>query len=287
MKTLTVLVGPPGSGKSTLAQTMNNEGCRYINQDLQGKVHLEYFLKAIEDGENVVVDRMDFNKKQRARYLEPAKLAGYKTKIIVLHQPHDVCLERCLARQNHPTIKDEQAARSALNTFFRFYEKPLPEEADEVELVWPKHDGTKVLVVDLDGTLCNIEHRRHFVRDGNRDWKSFFEYMILDEPNAWCVDLVTRFSDTYPIVYCSGRPNDYREITEKWLRENRVAFPGYHLFMRTSGDHRSDVVAKEILLDFEILTRHVPYFMVDDRKMVTDLWRRRGYTCLQCDWGDF
>lgn len=45
--------------------------------------------------------------------------------------------------------------------------------------------------------------------------------------------------------------------------------------------------AREIILDFEILTRFTPYLMIDDRKRVVDMWRKRGFVCLQCAEGHF
>lgn len=32
---------------------------------------------------------------------------------------------------------------------------------------------SKAIIVDLDGTLANCEHRRHFLETKPKDWKSF------------------------------------------------------------------------------------------------------------------
>jgi hypothetical protein len=89
----------------------------------------------------------------------------------------------------------------------------------------------------------------------------------------------------YKIVLCSGRPDDHEKPTREWLSRS---YPYYDdLFMRLRGDHRQDNIAKENILDFEILTRYTPYFMIDDRAQVVEMWRKRGFTCLQCAPGDF
>src|ERR1700756_1138735 len=123
MKKLILLVGPPGSGKSTLALIYMALGYKRVSQDDQGKEHLDLFSAILDAGTDVIVDRMNFSKAQRNTYLSTAKNLGYHTTIEVLHQPYEVCLERCLARTNHPTIKDEKSARGALQTFFTKYER--------------------------------------------------------------------------------------------------------------------------------------------------------------------
>jgi len=240
---------------------------------------------------------MGFNKEQRKRYINILKEAqvknfgnDYKIKIIVLHENKETCLARCLARENHPTIKDERSAQSALNTFFSKYERPTPDEG-ELEFRYPDREKNYCVVVDLDGTLCNIDHRLHWVKPApgvKKNWKKFFETLEEDIPNVWCTVLINSFNSMiFPpdIVFASGRPDDYMKQTKTWLEKHD--FSTKYLYMRCRGDHRHDYVAKEIILDFEILTRFEPMFFIDDRQQVVDLWRRRGYVALQCHPGDF
>ena len=112
-----------------------------------------------------------------------------------------MCLERCLARENHETIKDEKTARSALSTFFTKYERVQDNEADEVVRLHPQGLKPLAVCVDLDGTLCNIDHRLHHVRgEGKKNWKAFFDNLLDDRPNQWCKDLVTAMDDMHQIV---------------------------------------------------------------------------------------
>lgn len=288
-KHLIVMVGPAGAGKSTFSKQYVEQGYTYINQDSQGREHLNNFDLAVMAGKNIIVDRMGFSKQQRSRYLDIGKKHGYKSTIIVLHQPYSVCFERCMARQGHETIKEEKAARGALNLFFTKYERVEDSEADEVQRIWP--DGPKVsaIICDLDGTLCNVEHRRVFVnkpKGEKKDWKGFFDAMEKDTLNKWCADILLRFfGPELCIVYCSGRPDNFRKQTQEWLKNYGLDIGP--LFMRPRSDSRQDNIVKEILLDFELLSRYKPYFMIDDRTQVVEMYRKRGFTVLQCDKGDF
>jgi predicted kinase len=293
MPKLIMLVGPPGSGKSTFAKNIINnilgpDAYTYVNQDSQGKLeHMNIFRDAMDSGFNIIIDRMNFNRVQRLGYIEQARKVGYEIFIHVFHQPYAVCLERASKRKDHETIKDEETAKKAIGFFFKSYERVEDWEANKVVRHYPEGDKPKAIICDLDGTLFNINHRLHHVRTEGRkkNWPDFMDGIKDDKLNQWCADILKNLMGDKFVVLCSGRSENERSATLDCLHKYNIMYND--LFMRQAGDSRQDAIVKEILLDFEILTRYEPYFFIDDRKQVYEMWRKRGFVCLACADGDF
>jgi RNA ligase len=157
-KIAVVLVGPQGSGKTRYCQEQLPDYLR-ISQDEQGRQgHLTAFDEAIARGEpRIVVDRINVIKSQRRRYLDPARQHGYRTRIVWLNADRAVCLKRCQARTDHPTLPPAEAEK-ALSMYFRGFQIPSRREADDLEIVGPP--PAYAGVVDL----CErIGSRRHII----------------------------------------------------------------------------------------------------------------------------
>jgi predicted kinase len=128
-KHLIVLCGAPGSGKTTLAREYATKDFVHVGRDIQVMNHEQIFKKAMSEEKNIIVDHMHFSKVQRAAYVSLGKEKGYKTTIILLQAPYDVCLSRCINRKT----KDSPACASvAVPYFFSKYEPVEDCEADEV-----------------------------------------------------------------------------------------------------------------------------------------------------------
>lgn len=147
------------------------------------------------------------------------------------------------------------------------------------------HQKPPAIIIDLDGTLADISHRIHYLKDGKKNWKAFFEEMDKDKLNLWCREIMDKFRQDHKIIILSGRPNNYREKTEKWLKDNSVYYD--KLLMRAKNDMRQDMIIKKEIYDNEIKNNFSILFIVDDRMQVVKMWRATGLTCLQCKEGDY
>jgi len=144
----------------------------------------------------------------------------------------------------------------------------------------------KAIICDLDGTLCNLDHRLHFVKQKPKNWMAFEDAIGADSVNEWCAKILRAMASEFlDIILCSGRHESGRIVTQKWLWHYQIAHT--KLFMRPDGDSRADWIIKEEILDTKILPYYEPLFVIDDRNQVVDMWRRRGLVCLQCAEGNY
>lgn len=159
-----------------------------------------------------------------------------------------------------------------------------------------------MIIFDLDGTLADCEHRRHFVdptknlrfngdKDGiypnkwKPDWKAFYEACDKDGPilavvNIWNLFEVEIALDRAPIQIWSGRCESVRNKTINWIEENLYTLDKEWidsiLKMRPIGDYTPDDVLKERWLDESISEGKKIDMVFDDRKKVIEMWIRRG-----------
>lgn len=144
----------------------------------------------------------------------------------------------------------------------------------------------KVVVFDIDGTLANIEHRRHWVANKPKNWKAFNAGMDRDTVHEDIKWMNVNFaSQGHKIILCSGRGEEHRTITTEWLNRNGIFYDD--LYMRSAKDHRQDYIVKVELLA-RIREEHgEPFLWFDDRTQVVDAIRAQGVRVLQVAPGDF
>lgn len=147
----------------------------------------------------------------------------------------------------------------------------------------PPRPGADTIVVDLDGTLADVEHRRHLIRGGSRNYERFHELCIEDPPNPWCVQLIENFLRAgFKIAIVSGRPASVLPQTLHWLGHALSSLEHVTVdLLREAGDHTPDTELKRRWLERQDRGRIL--FAVDDRRRVVDMWREEGIVCLQCD----
>ena len=132
---------------------------------------------------------------------------------------------------------------------------------------------TDIAIFDVDGTLMNVNHRRHHVSGVNKNWKAFNESMVLDTPNEAVFQLAKQTD--LPVIIVSGRNERHRDVTERQLQ----SIDYIKLIMRPDDNYEADYEFKESVLNVLKETGFNVQFVVDDRPSVVQMWRRNGLTC--------
>ncbi len=131
------------------------------------------------------------------------------------------------------------------------------------------------IIVDIDGTVADKGEREPF------DYSKVYEDTVI-QPIA---DLLNYLTNEHVMLYVSGREDSCRYSTRQWLRDKRFVVD--ELFMRKSGDYRSDVIVKREIYFNEIEPKYNVRWVFDDRNKVVAMWRDLGLTVLQVADGDF
>lgn len=308
--TLTAMRGYPGSGKSTRARELAGiTGAVVVCRDNlrmmlhgmyhSGKKELEEQVTVAEraqvaallkSGVSVIVDATHLE----ASYLRKwAKMAAlYGAAFIRYDVPTDVekCIDQDWVRKTTDPSKhvgEEVIRRMAKRHPMSDWPNIQAPPTVPIEAVKWNPALREAVIVDIDGTLAHMTGRSPY------DY-SQVHTDVVDDHVRW---LVNRLWGYFPpgsdieILIVSGRDDECRESTEKWLRENGIAFDA--LYMRPTGavdNHGNklpDYVVKHDLFNQHIRGKYNVRFVLDDRDQVVNLWRQLGLKCLQVQPGDF
>lgn len=140
----------------------------------------------------------------------------------------------------------------------------------------------KAFLCDLDGTLAHHTGRDPF--DYSRVGEDEVDESVLDVIKALWVS-------GYTIIFISARPEESREITEKWIEKafegegEREYWYSWDLIMRRSGDRRSDEVVKKELFEQHIEGKYRVMGVLEDRPALIRMWRLLGVRVFDVGWG--
>lgn len=148
-------------------------------------------------------------------------------------------------------------------------------------------------IFDLDGTLANLDHRKHHLEATDKEkWNRFYDACGGDIPILPVLSTLNRLILAGAEVWIfSGRSARVRQLTTDWLlpfvylSNEELALA---LVMRPEGDNRPDDELKQMFLDSMLeFDRQRLVAVFDDRQRVVDMWRRNGIPCFQVAPGDF
>lgn len=273
---LIMLQGLPASGKSTYAtEVCKEQNWKRVNRDLirtmlhcdkwSGKnesitvdIEKQIVLNLLAGGFSVIVDDCNLNPSNKDMWKQIAKFAevDFSTKTF------DTSIEECVERDcNREKLVGAHVIK---NMALQYSFGEVPKE--------------KIVICDIDGTIANIDHRLHFVKNDPKDWKSFFIQMVNDTPREDMREiLIEHQKQGRTIIFVSGRPDTHREFTQNWLSKH--GFDGWTLIMRKGGDTRVDTIVKAEIYDRYFADKEVVQ-VIDDRPSVIRMWKEKGLNVL-------
>ncbi len=141
------------------------------------------------------------------------------------------------------------------------------------------------LIVDLDGSMCNNEHRHGLLPKGDdanktEGWNAFNLACGKDDLIIPTYNLVNaiRLSFEYEMIFVTGRSAVCRDQTEQWLE--RWGFHGYELIMRDDSDHRKAVDFKRSVFT-EMGLNENDVVLEDDPTIVEMVMKELGCIVIQ------
>lgn len=296
---LILTVGLPGSGKTTLARgwarsapdrivTVSRDDIRSMVFNQYGIVKDEGLVSRLEEtqvkellkaGLVVIVHDMNLRSKYRKRWFEIATKCGATFE---LHDLTDVPLSVCLERNGLRPKQELVPEKVIIDNYNKFIKGKTLETYEDTpvkasEIYSPDFTKPRAIIVDVDGTVA--------LHGDVRDPYDTSKYH-LDKPNQPVINLVRRehYDSDVQIVFTTGRHEDFREVTRKWLTDN-VGVP-FTLIMREN-KNTEDSDEKLMLFDNYIRDHFWVNYCLDDRDRVVRAWRSIGLTCLQVAEGDF
>jgi FMN phosphatase YigB (HAD superfamily) len=136
----------------------------------------------------------------------------------------------------------------------------------------------EAIIVDMDGTLVDVEGARHYVladESGHRDFEHFHQASLFCPANekvtAWVHEQREVFGRTVFVV--TARKARWERLTRDWLAKHEIPYDA--LCMRSEWDNRHDYQVKQDILA-KIRETHEPVAAIDDNPSVIALWERAG-----------
>jgi predicted kinase len=272
MAKIKIYRGLPGSGKSTAAKSQvvnTGNGARINRDDLRamlfdsvwtGKregvvIEVEKAIAQVLLKNNMLpfIDDCNITEKHQQMWLQFALENGVDLETTRMDTPLKECIHRDSLRPK--PVGEAVINRMALNAgLIDFGDKPI-------------------ILCDLDGTLCDEEHRRYHLNGEKKSWNDYFSLLSDDKPVDFVIKWVRELAKDHTIALVSGRPDTYQFETLTWLRKHEVPFD--YIFMRPGSDKRSDVEIKTDILNK--IPKHLIDFCLDDRPVVIrEVWRKNG-----------
>lgn len=293
-----ILVGLPSSGKTTYALNnrgketvivsrddirLANYGVLYgspIDENFVTKVQRQQIIGALENGFSIIVADTNLNRSNVQRIVDLAAQFAVPVEYIYFEKPVQTLIDYDKNRGPRSVgerVIRKMAKKAGINKHgaiprHTYYYHEIRPYVNDLE----KQDA---IIVDIDGTIALKSDRSPY--DYSRVYEDSVRHDIVEVIEGW---KETQYHEDDPsnIIFLSGRSEDCREQTLKWLKDKLGIWwesSEYHLFMRPSDDpSTADFIVKDRLFDEYVNGKFNVIGVFDDRRQVVQMWRTKGLT---------
>ena len=314
-----IMRGYPGSGKSTMAKEISSysnaticsadhffvdrNGKYNFDQEKLSQAHFNCFANfknCVLNGVNVIVDNTNLKYSDVKKYIDFLLINNNQNDFIYSIELVEVTfnsIEKAIELR-----KDNQSGKNIpedkMNYMYKSFKNDIRPliikdfknkislgELDNLknELPFTINTDGKIdaVICDLDGTLSLFQYTNGvMIRDSYDASKCNAD--IINVPVA---NVLRSLQNNYSIIFVSGREDKFREQTIEFL--DRV-FDEYgvvysDLYMRKTGDFRSDTIIKKEIYDNELNDKYHIMCVFDDRPKVVKMWRSLGLFVFDCN----
>tara|TARA_B100000925_G_C21932721_1_gene440973 strand:- start:632 stop:1069 length:438 start_codon:yes stop_codon:yes gene_type:complete len=126
-----------------------------------------------------------------------------------------------------------------------------------------------IILCDIDGTVANNDHRQHFL-EGKKDWDNFFGALDQDQPIYEIIKKMNYEHDKgREIIFLTGRPERYRDSTEKWLKQY-FSFP-LRVVMRPNKNKKNKLLTKKEMFEQNFDIDEI-FYVIDNDEQLLKMW---------------
>lgn len=293
---ITVLIGISGSGKTSFSNSTANRDTISISRDKTRKMlfdadqnDISYFeredLKKCELLVTETIDDLIYNSLQKEidiildnTHLEKRFIDDILFKFNHLSPIELIFFECTLVKAKQRVMErngwENKAYTNYMDRQYSQYET-LKKEMHGERLFYPqtspqvKFDSNlpPAYVFDIDGTLA---------LKGDRD--IYDDSMLHLDTEIEQVGTILRALDEqrFHIIFVTGRGEECRESTTKWLLDNNLWTKRSEMFMRPAVDQRNDAVIKEEIVVNNLVPNYNVKAVIDDRLGVTRNFHKLG-----------
>lgn len=133
----------------------------------------------------------------------------------------------------------------------------------------------QAVIVDVDGTLANVDQYRHHVLTRPKNFEAFHREAMEAPPIQSTIDWVLdHHREGRVIIVVTARMSSWFRETTDWL-DKHLPVPYFGPAMRKNKDYRPDYIIKREILD-NLREMYDIVAAIDDNPHVVELWESEG-----------